>query len=138
MGLVAVIEHSKIVFVPNSTSVYPNVVTNWVTCRMPLFGLYYDFAFGKAKNIRPPKFAQLWEVGIVQNVLFDKIKLVYEDDHVYRAVFDTPAVDVADKEHAPFLHGPIELLPPEFQTPVKDQTSMIPVRKVWYTSRGIG
>jgi hypothetical protein len=56
-----------------------------------------------------PKRDEQWQVGLVQNVLFDRIVLTYRGFTPFVATFGSPILDAGSRENLPF-YGPPEWL----------------------------
>lgn len=139
MGITTDVDNSKISFDKSKAEISMEAVRNLFICKMPQFEIFYTYKFDvSSNNIVIPKNPELWDIGIVQNVLYDKFYYNYADGFVAQKEFTKPALDVAQVAHKPFLHGPVEMLAPNSRTSHKNPTSMIPVRRNWYASCGLG
>jgi len=97
------------------------------------FGIKFGIAFDPdpKKGIGgSPNDAELWRVGIVQNILYERLTFEYENTPVFEAEFKSPAVDVVPGTFdSPFYAGPVF---------GKNTRNTRPVSNMWYTSQGYG
>jgi hypothetical protein len=144
MGIVVDIENSYVKFDKpgEQTTFYP--IVNKFFYDMQGFSIGFTFQFDAKRGVPPvPHSRELWQIGIVQNVLYDSLHFEYENGEVFAKEFSSPALD-SDKYSRPFYSDPIRIsldklkLKPE---PGDDKTLvdvMVPVREFWYCSEGIG
>jgi hypothetical protein len=77
-----------------------------------------------------PQDSELWEIGIVQNLLFERHSYEYAGIPVLRKEFTTPTVDMVDNSFdRPFYSSP------EFDT---NRRTTRAVAHIWYSSQGYG
>ena len=144
MGLVWDPQNSSISFSNPTQGAVFGAISNFFVCVMYQFGV--DFAFRFDPNPRrgvggSPATRESWEIGIVQNVVYEKIDFEYSDGTAFTNVFTSAALDSVAQIHQPFYHDPVRMpacqlapnLPCSRYIPV-----MVPVVDLWYTSQGYG
>lgn len=75
-----------------------------------------------------PSGVEDWKVGIVQNVLFEKVRLEYDDARVFETEFNDAVLDSRAQFNLPFVYDP-----PPNPSPAGGWR---PVASIVYTSRG--
>jgi hypothetical protein len=77
-----------------------------------------------------PQDAELWEIGIVQNLLFERMLYEYTDTPAFRAEFKRSRVDIVDNSFdRPFYSSP---------DVGSGRRKIRPVAHIWYSSQGYG
>lgn len=135
MGLVADLSNTSIAFDKPKDVVFGAVINAFV-CVMHYFEI--EFAFNFDPDPRrgvggSPATREMWEIGIVQNVVFEMINFEYEDDTTFNTTFTNVVLDSVATVHLPFYQDPV-IVPPGYK-PIKP---IVPVVDVFYTSRGYG
>lgn len=97
----------------------------------------FMIAFGVAFDADPkkgvggaPADADLWRIGIVQNVMYQMLNFEYENNNKFTVEFKTPAVDIVDGTFSkPFYADPVF---------GRTRRNTRPVSDIWFTSQGYG
>lgn len=113
----------------------------WVLCQPKFsFRCRVGFERGYGGGAPPPGAPQLWRVGLVQNVLYEWIRLEYDNWEPIEQTWSTPVVDYADREAMPFVTGARS----QVLNVVGDEgiTIPVPVRRtgvqlLWYSEGGL-
>jgi len=95
------------------------------------FGLSFDANPLHGVGGRPTA-PQDWTVGIVQNVVFEKLRLEYDDGNVFQTEFSGPALDSRARYNLPFVYDP----PPHPASPAANQKGWRPLADIKYSSAG--
>lgn len=144
MGLVADLSSSSITFNnPRQGAVFGAII-NMFACVMHEFAIEFEFNFDP--NPRSgvggsPATREWWEIGIVQNVVFELINFEYDDGTTFNRTFTNAVLDNVATAHNPFYHDPV-IVPACQLDPLLPCSRyihvMVPWVHVFYTSRGYG
>ena len=132
MGIVVDLQRSGINF--KDPVILPDpmdVIHNQLVLEMHAFEAKFGIAFDPDPKIGvggAPADEDLWRVGIIQNVVYEKLHYEYVGKSPFDVEFKDAVVDSCDKgTYFPFVCDP------DFQPPVER-----PVADIWYTSQGYG
>ncbi|HKP56337.1 MAG TPA: hypothetical protein VJV78_06445 [Polyangiales bacterium] len=83
----------------------------YVICPMPPFNVRFRFRFDKTSGKAPPKHYEKCRIGIVQNVLYEKVSISFENGLTREKTYDDPdkkkvqVLDCGDDEARPFANS---------------------------------
>lgn len=114
-----------------------NVLIGSFTAYMHAFNIELGFAFdakggvgGNGKTREP------WQIGLVQNSIYEYIRYEYEGDKVFSTEFINATLDSTSTENFPFYGAPATI-----DVSLEGGSSSIPlsvpVKKLWLSSEGI-
>jgi len=98
----------------------------------------------RARMAPTPRRVEQWRIGIVQNVLYERILIEYHDQHPFTVTWARPALDIGSEAYRPFYNEPYTV---EVRIPfsiegvdriIEDRIQVVAVHEVWYGPRGIG
>jgi hypothetical protein len=144
MGLVVDLPGSSFSFNnPKQDDVF-GAVLNMFVCVMHefeiVFGLGFDPDPRKGVGGSPAQ-PESWDIGIVQNVIFERMNFVYDNGTTFTADFPNPVLDSVATLNPPFYDDPV-IVPACKLDPMLPCTKYVsvsePVLNVFYTSRGYG
>ena len=145
MGMIIDIQYSNIQFSNPRRGTVLLPLRNIVHSVMHNFTVYFVFRFDPRRGVPPPSSRQLWRIGIVQNVIFEKISFEYQGGAVFNVIFNNSVLDSsASPSNRPFYHDPVRTPPQPITNPNTGRTIrrsinvMIPFLDVWYGSQGFG
>ena len=135
MGVVVDIAKSKIEFEdPQLLDQRTGLVGKSVSYEFFTFKIQFGITFDPdpAKGLGgAPKEAEIWKIGIVQNLLFERYLFAFEDGSTFRKEFTSPTLDFKGTSFdRPFYGSPDLGASGRFNTR--------PVANIWYTSQGYG
>ncbi len=88
----------------------------------------------------PPQ-RESWSIGIVQNVVFERLNFEYSDGRRFTKEFPDPILDSVATQNPPFIHDPVFIEACKLD-PILSCKKQIrvqePVINVFYTSKGYG
>jgi hypothetical protein len=90
------------------------------------FGISFDPDSAKGLGGAPNE-AEIWKIGIVQNLLFERYLFEFADGATFRNEFTSPILDFKDSSFDPPFYGSPDL---RYKTR--------PAANIWYTSQGYG
>jgi hypothetical protein len=144
MGFKVDISQSTIAFTNPPTKVPIGSVINEVVCFMHMFEIQFALAFDSDPKVGfggAPTDPELWRLGIVQNVLSERLSFTYDNGKKFEVNFNNPALDSAAEIFSPFIHDPVRTRACKFDPKLSCHT-MIPemttVTDIWYTASGYG
>jgi hypothetical protein len=147
MGILVDLQRSFLTFRNPGQQVVVDPLNNIFYCVMHSFSIEFTFQFDPQSRVPllpPASTRQAWQVGIVQNVLFERIHFEYADGSVFSRDFAQPALDSVSRAYQPFIHDPTYLAPARTINPQTRSVSyvsdplVVPVRSIFYTSAGFG
>src|SRR5262249_44917881 len=144
MGIIVNIANSDFEFRDPKDSTVFEPINNLFFNVMHSFFLQFAFDWDAKKGFAPPVDWQFLRIGIVQNVMYDKLSYEYDGGHKFNMEFTTPAVDSAASIYKPFILDPLRAKLGDLQpdTPPSRRDTfvdvMIPVRDLLYASDGYG
>jgi len=120
-----------------------NVISNTAIFSMSSFKTRFGFRFDKKSGAPAPKKTELWRVGIVQNVLYEKMRFEYQGRRPIVAEFSRPAVDSEGIGSFPFCNEQLyasrkDLYGGTIVNPNRYVPVMVPFREVYYNPNGFG
>lgn len=98
----------------------------------------------RARLAPPPRRAEPWRIGLVQNVLYERILVEYREQEPYEVTWSRSALDIGSEAYRPFYNEPYVVtvtLPsaaPGITQPIVSRESIIAVHEVRYGPRGFG
>ena len=134
MGIVVDINRSEVKFKDPLLLYDPmNVITNQILFDPHSFTIKFGISFDpdptKGFGGAPPE-AELWRIGLVQNVLFERLNFEYENKQIFKIEFEKPAPDfIPGSFSKPFYADPVLVPTRQNERPVSD---------IWLTSQGYG
>ena len=144
MGIVADLDSISVIFTDPKKNVPMGAITNAFLCVQHAFEISFGIHFdpNPRKGVGgSPATKEAWQVGIVQNVLFEMYNFTYDDGSTFRTEFKHPVVDAGNKFYAPFYNEPVIVQACKLDPMLKCSKYipiMIPVADIWYTSQGFG
>jgi hypothetical protein len=144
MGLSVDLSQSSIDFTNPPTKVPIGGVTNEFVCFMHMFEVQFFLSFDKNPKVGfggAPAEPELWRLGIIQNVLFEKLSFTYDNGKKFEENFTHPIVDSAGGIYTPFYHDPVLTPACKYDPKLSCHTlirEMTPVADIWYSSSGYG
>jgi hypothetical protein len=128
---------------PKQGSVFGALINGFL-CVMHAFRIEFALTFDPSPTRGvggSPMKRELWQIGIVQNVVFDKINFEYDGGIKFQETFRNSVLDSWATIHSPFYGDPVlvETCQLDPHLPCKQFIRlMTPVIDVWYTSKGYG
>ncbi|MBZ5685126.1 MAG: hypothetical protein LAP86_08825 [Acidobacteriia bacterium] len=133
MGIVVDLANSDAHFEAPTILTSSDLGFNQFVYDMPSWAVSFAIKFDPDPNKGiggAPQDSELWEIGIVQNLLFERILFEYSGVPVFSTEFTAPTVDILDNSFdRPFYSSP-ELGPNRRKTRA--------VTHIWYSSQGYG
>lgn len=142
MGIVADLPNTTLEFKNPKSSVPMLPISNLFMCTQ--HSVYMNFAISFDPNPRrgisptAPK-GESWEIGIVQNVLYDMYNFEYDDGSKFKVEFTLAALDTSAKIHLPFYSDPVVVPACEIDPILKCNKYipvMMPSSDIFITSKG--
>ena len=141
MGILPDLPHCQANFTDPKDATEINLLDGTFVNVMHAFNMEFYLKFdpktgiGGATPIR-----EQWQVGIVQNVVYEHLRYEYEGKTIFETEFVPPALDTMAKKSLPFYGEPYyELAPPMYGIPSKKKIPiMVPVISIWLTPKGYG
>ena len=135
MGLVANLANSTFNVVSNSASPpeAEPIGDGEFSCTMQMFAGNFAFDFKRGQGLAPPASppTAAWDIGIVQNVLYEKMLFKYEHRTV-KTEFAKPAVDSQSSTSFPFIQDGVRVETADGFREVR------PVQELYYNTNGLG
>ncbi|MFZ0317499.1 MAG: hypothetical protein WAL56_00100 [Candidatus Sulfotelmatobacter sp.] len=144
MGIVADIPNTTVDFRDPKKNVPMLPISNLFVCVQHAFEMTFSFSFNPdpKKGIAiSPKVKELWQIGIVQNVLFEMYNFEYDDGSVFKVEFPHAVIDTGASIYLPFYNDPVRIPACVFDHTLscgKFLPIMIPATDIWQTSLGYG
>jgi hypothetical protein len=144
MGLLADLANCSINFTNPKQGAAFGAITNLFICVMHAF----DMEFGITFDPDPKKGVggtfparEWWDIGIIQNVVFEHIRFEYDDGSVFSEDFKDAVLDTVSSSHKPFYADPV-IVPGCQLDPMLPCARFIkvmePVLEVAVTAKGYG
>jgi hypothetical protein len=112
---------------------------------LPRYSYEVDVEYHPRARLAPaPPEVQPWRIGIVQNVLYERILIEYLDQEPYTTTWTRPALDLGSEAYRPFYNEPYTV---EVRIPisvagvdrlVEDRVQIVAVHELFYGPRGLG
>jgi hypothetical protein len=138
MGILADLSRSKIKFDdPGTPYEALNAIARQVAFDMHNFAITFAIGFDpdpKQGIGGAPAEAELWRVGIIQNVLFEHLYYEYEGGKIFQTDWKDAAVDIVTRDDKIYLNKPF-YNNPDFSPGRAPQR---PAADIWYTAQGFG
>lgn len=116
----------------------------WVQL-LPRYSYEVDVEYTpRAPLARAPRQVEQWRIGIVQNVIYERILVEYFDQEPYTVTWTRPALDIGSEAYRPFYNEPytvnirIPLRIAGIDQILEDRVSVVAVHEVLYGPRGLG
>jgi len=145
MGIVADLRNTTVNFRNPKKDVPMLAISNIFLCVQHAFDMTFSFTFDPdpRKGVGgSPKVRELWQVGIVQNVLFGMYNFEYDDGSRFKIEFPNAVLDSgASVVYLPFYNDPVRVPACTLDPILKCNRYvpiMVPVAEIWYTSQGYG
>jgi len=144
MGLNVDLSQSTIDFTNPPTKVPIGGVTNEFVCFMHQFEIQFFLTFDKNPKVGfggAPAEAELWRLGIIQNVLFERLSFTYDNGKTFEENFNLSILDGGAETYSPFYHDPVLTPACKYDPTLSCHTmirEMTPVTDIWYSSSGYG
>ena len=141
MGLLPDLHYGRPNFTDPKDGTEINLLDGGFTNLMHAFAIEFYFKFDPKLGIggvTPMK--EQWQVGIVQNVIFEHMRYEYEGGVVFDQEFVNPILDSTATKSFPFYGEPVFVPGPSlYGIPSKKMTPLtVPVVNIWLTSKGYG
>jgi hypothetical protein len=137
MGLVVDLANSIFTVVPGShSSPAAYAVANEVECKMAQFESAFQFRFDPKRGVPGPTATESWRIGVVQNVLYQKSRFIWDDGTRHMKDWVTPVVDSGALFSFPFYQDEPTYTRDNKGNRKGDQQT--PFRDVYFNSTGFG
>ncbi len=145
MGLMVDLRQSRLNFLPPRRGTAMSAVGNVIHSVMHRFSINFSFGHDARRGVHLSSSPRsYWQIGIVQNVIFEYINFEYQAGAAFSTSFNSPVLDSSAIGYVPFYHDPVRSPPTPITNPRTMQTHrvshdlMIPVRNIFYTPAGMG
>lgn len=112
---------------------------------LPRYSYDADVEFNARAHLAPaPRQIEPWRIGVVQNVLYERILIEYLDEDPYTVTWSRSALDIGSESYRPFYNGPyviegrILVSVDGIDREVEYRVPVIAVHEVLYGPRGLG
>ena len=142
MGIVADIPNTTVNFKNPKKGIPMLPISNLFLCVQHAFDMTFAFKFDSnpKKGVGgSPQLRDLWQIGIVQNVLFEMYNFEYDDGSTFKVEFKDAAVDSGAAIYPPFYGDPAYIPACKIDPILKCDRYipiMVPVSDVWITKTG--
>lgn len=127
MGIIADIEATEVSFTNPKNSDPMDAINNRFSCVQHAFEMTFALKFDANKGIGPVRGGtEDWQIGIVQNALFQRYSFEYEGGLRFTKEFPGAAVDSGSTKSFPFYNDPVAVSACKLD-PVLNCKKMIPI-----------
>lgn len=142
MGIVADLPNTAVNFKNPKSNVPMLPISNLFICVQHAFDMTFSFKFDPdpRKGVGgSPQSKDFWQIGIVQNILFEMYNFEYDDGSKFKVEFQHPVLDSAAAVHPPFYNDPVVIQSCRIDPILKCDTYvpiMMPESDIWISSQG--
>jgi hypothetical protein len=112
---------------------------------LPRYFYEVDVEYDPRARVAPaPTSVSMWNIGLVQNVLYERIEIEYLDQEPFTVTWARPALDIGSEAYRPFYNEPdvLEVSIPYsvagFDRLLISREAVVPVHSLFYGPNGLG